>query len=314
MSVVRIALFTILGLGIVGGAAAAWLLLAAPPAPPAVAVAAPVRAAVLAAAHPLRAGSLVKPDDLAAFDMAIADIPPGASTDTPQARGKLVGALIRRSLGENQPILPADVVHPGDHGFLAAVLGPNMRAVTVAVDAVSGTAGLIWPGDRVDLILTQAMEDTSLAVGHRVAAETVLADARVIAVDQQIIQGQAPASDANAPVNRTATLEVTAAQAERVLVAGRLGKLSLSVRSADRQADARVSPAPASPANASPVGAGAPSLPVPPLSVAAVARPASGAVTWAGDVSPALGNDATRTAPVKVQVFQGDTDIKEFHF
>ncbi len=301
---VRIALFTILGLGIIGGVAAAWLLLAAPAAPSAVAAAAPVRAAVLVAAHPLRAGSLVKPDDLAAHDMAIAEIPLGASTDTPQGRGKLVGALIRRSLGENQPILPVDVVHTGDHGFLAAVLGPNMRAVTVAVDAVSGTAGLIWPGDRVDLILTQAMDDTSLSVGHRVAAETVLNDARVIAVDQQIIQGQAPAPDGNAPVNRTATLEVTALQAERVLVAGRLGKLSLSVLSADRQADAR----------ATPVSAGAPSM-LAPMPVAAVpARQASSAITWAGDVSPALGNDATRTAPVKVQVFQGDTDIKEFHF
>ena len=257
----------------------------------------------LVAAHPLRAGSLVKPDDLAAFDMAIAEIPPGASADTPQSRGKLVGALIRRSLGENQPILPADVVHTGDHGFLAAVLGPDMRVVTVAVDAVSGTAGLIWPGDRVDLILTQALDDASMSVGHRVAAETVLNDARVIAVDQQIIQGQAPAPDGNAPVNRTATLEVTASQAERVLVAGRLGKLSLSVLSAERKADAR----------ATPVGARVPAILAPMPVAAAVARPGS-TITWTGNVSPALGSDAIHTAPVKIQVFQGGADMKEFHF
>jgi pilus assembly protein CpaB len=100
--------------------------------------------------------------------------------------------MIRRSVSEGQPILPSDVVRPGDHGFLAAVPGPNMRAITVAVDAVSGTAGLIWPGDRIDLILTQMLDDPALAAGRRVAAETVLSDVRVIAVDQQIVQGQAP--------------------------------------------------------------------------------------------------------------------------
>ena len=148
----------------------------------------------------------------------------GASNDTPQGRGSLTGSMIRRSLGEGQAIIPADVIRPGDHGFLAAVLGPNMRAITVAVDAVSGTAGLIWPGDRVDLILTQALDDPALTAGRRVAAETVLSDARVIAIDQQIVQGQAPENTLTPPT-RTATLEVTAAAAERVLVAARLGKL-----------------------------------------------------------------------------------------
>ena len=69
-----------------------------------------------------------------------------------------------------------DVMRPGDHGFLAAVLLPGMRAVTVGVDAITGTAGLIWPGDRVDLILTQRSWNAACRSGHRVAAETVLTD------------------------------------------------------------------------------------------------------------------------------------------
>ena len=64
-----------------------------------------------------------------------------------------------------------------------------MRAVTVAVDATTGAAGLIWPGDRVDLILTQTIQEATLPLGRRVAAETVLSDVRVIAIDQQLVQG-----------------------------------------------------------------------------------------------------------------------------
>ena len=121
---------------------------------------------MLVAAHALRAGSLIKPEDFAAQDTVARRYParrqPGHPAKPRQPDRRAWSAA---SLGEGQPILPADVVHPGDHGFLAAVLAPDMRAVTVAVDAVSGTAGLIWPGDRVDLILTQSMDDPTLAAG-----------------------------------------------------------------------------------------------------------------------------------------------------
>ncbi len=311
----RIALFAMLAVGVAGGGVVAWTLLAAPAAAPVADAGAPpvaAKAAMLVAARSLRAGSLIKPEDFAAQETVRADLPFGASLDTPQNRGNLTGSMIRRSLGEGQPILPADVVHPGDHGFLAAVLAPNMRAVTVAVDAVSGTAGLIWPGDRVDLILTQALDDPTLAAGRRVAAETVLGDARVIAVDQQIVQGQSP--DGVVPpsnrTDRTATLEVTAAQAERVLVAGRLGKLSLSVLAADRRGDGTVQAAAVPASTAAAPAFSAPSAAPGHLSV----RPVGAGVTWAGDVSPALGSGAGRTAPTKVQVFQGGGDGKEFHF
>ena len=301
----RIALYAMLAVGVAGGGLVAWTLLK-PPAPVSVDAEVPpppAKVPMLVAAHAMRAGSLIKPEDFAAQDTVRADIPPGASLDTPQNRGSMTGALVRRSLGEGQPILPTDLVHPGDHGFLAAVLAPDMRAVTVAVDAVSGTAGLIWPGDRVDLILTQSMDDPTLGAGHRVAAETVLSDARVIAMDQQIVQGQSP--DGGATPNRTdrtATLEVTAPQVERVLVAGRIGKLSLSVLSADRRTAG--AQAGSSPISALPGPGGAPM----------VSRPVGAGVTWAGDVSPALGSNASRSAPSKVQVYHGASDAKEFNF
>ena len=313
--ILRIALLAMLALISAGAGAVAWMVLTpAASAPIANAPAAPaLKSIVLVAAHPLRAGSLIKPEDVTAQEFVTAALPIGASNDTPQGRGGLTGSMIRRSLGEGQPIVPADFIRPGDHGFLAAVLGPNMRAITVAVDAVSGTAGLIWPGDRVDLILTQALDDPTLTAGRRVAAETVLSDARVIAIDQQIVQGQAPEGTA-IPPTRTATLEVTAAAAERVLVAAHLGKLALSVLSADRSGETTVAGpniAPGPPA----ADAG---TPPPPSSVksTAVVVPTKQTlgVTWAGDVSPALGSGETRNAPVMVHIFPGGSESKEFHF
>jgi pilus assembly protein CpaB len=306
----RVALFLMLACGIVGAGAVGWVMLAASAPQAAVASATPPtpKTAVLIAAHGLRAGSLIKPEDLATLEILEPEVPPGVSRDTPQGRGSLIGAMIRRSIAESQMILPGDVVHPGDHGFLAAVLGPDMRAVSVAVDTVSGAAGLIWPGDRVDVILTQALDDPALVAGRRVAAETVLSDARVIAVDQQLMQGQAP-EGSGSPANRTATLEVTAAQAERVLVAGRLGKLSLSVLSADRTPAVATEPQPASPPIAVRQKAGTGKL----GSAAEPGRQVTG-VTWASDVSPALGTGEAKTAPVMVHIFQGGSDSKEFHF
>ena len=165
-------------------------------------------------------------------------------------------------------------------GNTGRALGPNMRAVSVGVDAITGSADLIWPGDRVDLILTQAIGDATLPIGRRIAAETVLSDVRVIAIDQQLMQGVAP--DGTKGEARTVTMEVTSAQAERVSVATRIGRLSLAVRSADRT-----------------------------LAAMPVVAPQT---TWASDVSPALGTDVAKGARSELHVFQGSGEGKEFRF
>ena len=267
--VVRILLYALLALGLAGFGGVLWFGSRPPP---------PVK--LLVAAHPLRAGSLLKPDDIGEADTPADKAPADAIRDLPQARPQLWGAMVRRSLGGGDPLLGAELMRPGDHGFLAAVLGPSMRAVTIGVDMVSGGAGLIWPGDRVDLILTQTMDAPALPSGRRLVATTVLDNIRVIAVDQRLVEGATP--DATEPkAARTVTLEVTPPQAERVSVAQRLGQLSLVVRSADQPAGATAARA--------------------------------GEATWAGDVSPAL-NGAEPGAPATVRVFQGNAEGKEFRF
>ncbi|MBW4092395.1 MAG: Flp pilus assembly protein CpaB [Proteobacteria bacterium] len=282
--ILRLTLVGLIAAGLLGFGLLAWVATH-----PAAGKAEAPHVIVLAAAHAVQPGALLKPDDLAARKLP-GVAPPGALIDTPKGRRALAGAMVRRSLGPNEIILPPDVLRPGDHGFLAAVLKPGMRAITVGVDLVSGTAGLIWPGDRVDLILTQATADPAVPPDRRVSAETVLADVRVIAIDQRLVEGAKPGSPAGHAVH-TVTLEVTAEEAERVAVATRLGRLSLSVRAAD--------PAP---------GAGAAEAAAP------GGRASKPAAVWAGDVAQSL---AIRPVPAPagaVRVWQGTADGKEIRF
>ncbi len=277
--VLRLAFFALMALGLLGFGTVAWVATRPPP-PDAATLAANARVTVLVAAHPVRAGILLKPEDLLAKEITVREAGDDSSLDTSDARASLGGAMVRRSLGLGDVVHMKDVMRPGDHGFLAAVLEPGMRAVSVGVDAVTGTAGLIWPGDRIDVILTQAIGDNTIPLGRRVAAETVLSDVRVIAIDQQLVQGVAPEGAEGKA--RTVTMEVTAAQAERVSVANRIGRLSLSVRSADR--------------------------------ALTKTSPVLSETTWASDVSPALGTDVAQGARNTLRVFTGSAEGKEFRF
>lgn len=281
--VLRIVFFALMALGLMGFGTVAWISSRPPPQAVAAVPPPPMKVIVLAAAHPLRAGSLLKPEDLTPKEIAVDDRRSDMSVDNADTRRALSGAMVRRSMSAGEPVRFGDVMRPGDHGFLAAVLEPGMRAVTVGVDATTGAAGLIWPGDRVDLILTQTIQEATLPIGRRVAAETVLSDARVIAIDQQLVQGAE--SSNNEAQARTVTLEVTQEQAERVSVATRLGRLSLAVRSAD------TSP------------------------TAGVKRSSGPNTTWAADVSPALGVEPPpAAAPNTIHVYQGSAEAKEFKF
>jgi pilus assembly protein CpaB len=192
----------------------------------------PTPVKVLVAAQALPVATLLKDGDLVVREMAPAAVPAGALVESDEARAEVRGAMLRRYLDAGTPILQGDMLRLRDRGFLAAVLQPGTRAVSIGVDAVTGAAGLIWPGDQVDLILTQEIGKEGSAEGRRVSGETVLTDVRIIAVDQQIALGRSDVEEERkAP--RTVTLEVTPEQAERVAVAARLGSIALSVRAVD---------------------------------------------------------------------------------
>lgn len=149
---------------------------------------------------------------------------------------KLLGTVVRYPVTAGQPVTQGALVAPGDRGFLAAALGPGMRAVTISASQKTGVAGFIFPGDHVDLMLTQTVKATDGGEGMK-TAETILRNVRVLATDQST---ESETSEGKTVVRafRTVTLEVTPKIAEKIAVAQTLGTISLSLRSiADNQAE-----------------------------------------------------------------------------
>lgn len=141
---------------------------------------------------------------------------------------QLLGTVVRFPITAGEPVTQGSLVSPGDRGFLAAALGPGMRAVTVPVSAKTGVAGFVFPGDRVDMVLTQTVEGEGRPLQ---AAETVLRNLRVLATDQTTEQATDEEGNTIVKAFRTVTLEVTPQIAEKVAVAQTIGELSLVLRS-----------------------------------------------------------------------------------
>jgi pilus assembly protein CpaB len=142
---------------------------------------------------------------------------------------KLLGTVVRHPVTAGEPLTRGVLVRPGDSGFLAAALGPGMRAVTVPVSAKTGVGGFVFPGDKVDLVLTQTVNTEG---GEPVkASETILKNLRVLATDQSTETTHTPDGKTMVRAFRTVTLEVTPRIAEKVAVAQTIGTLSLSLRS-----------------------------------------------------------------------------------
>ncbi len=264
-------MFSAVGLGAIGfqflRPAPAPRLAAMPPPPPP-----PLTARILVANRPLLAGTLLKDEDFRISELPAAQVPQGALAPSDDIRAELRGALLRRYVEVGEAIGRADMLRPRDRGFLAAVLRPAMRAISVGVDVVTGTAGLIWPGDQVDLILTQELQPADAPLARRVVGETLLTNVRVIAVDQQFTQGATAADATPNRIARTVTLEVTPEQAERVAVGSRLGRIALTVRAIGQEE------------------AGTAALP---------------GFVVGGDVSSALARSATSEG-IRMRVIQGD--------
>ena len=148
---------------------------------------------------------------------------------------KLLGTVVRHPLTAGEPVTQGSLVAPGDRGFLAAALGPGMRAVTITVSAGTGVAGFVFPGDRVDLVLTQTVEGEGQPLR---ASETILRNLRVLATDQSTESTTSDDGKTQVLAFSMVTLEVTPIIAEKIAVAQTIGTLSLSLRSiADNQSE-----------------------------------------------------------------------------
>ncbi|WP_172339061.1 Flp pilus assembly protein CpaB [Novosphingobium sp. SG751A] len=150
---------------------------------------------------------------------------------------KLIGTVVRYPVTAGQPLTQGALVAPGDRGFLAAALGAGMRAITITVSEKSGVAGFIFPGDRVDVMLTQTIRGNGGDAQSLNVTETVLRNLRVLATDQST-ENQTNEGKTVVRTFHTVTLEVTPKIAEKIEVAQAVGALSLTLRSlADNQGD-----------------------------------------------------------------------------
>jgi pilus assembly protein CpaB len=194
-----------------------------------VALPAPVKS-VLVAHHPIERGQILK-----AADFAWQPWPEGGvdkayfvlGTRTPES---FTGWVARYPISPGEPVTATKIVAPGSRGFLAAVLRPGMRAVSVSVNATTGISGFVFPGDQVDVVITYPVPNFSSATAagaqlqHK-ASQTILHDIRIVGIDQRL-----ETKAGEAVLAHTATLEVTAKQAEEIALAEDMGKLSLSLR------------------------------------------------------------------------------------
>ena len=177
----------------------------------------------------LPAGTFVKPQHLRWRSWPTDDVPESYVLKGVRSDAEMIGAVVRKRIAAGEPIIDGAVVKPNERGFLAAVLEPGMRAVSVPITPTSANSGLIFPGDRVDLILTQSLVTSEADGSVRRVSETVLKDIRIIAMGTDT--GDDPREGEANEKAKTATFEVTPRQAEEVALLTELGKISLSLRS-----------------------------------------------------------------------------------
>ncbi|HEY1961625.1 MAG TPA: Flp pilus assembly protein CpaB [Rhizomicrobium sp.] len=132
------------------------------------------------------------------------------------------GTVARAPIVAGEPLTNNKIVHSESAGFMAATVTPGMRALSIPISTESGAGGFILPNDRVDVLLTLQVSEQPKAF----ASHTFLHDVRVLAVDQTYTQDK----DQKTVLAKTATLELSPAQAEMVDAAAATGTVSLALR------------------------------------------------------------------------------------
>ena len=161
------------------------------------------------------------------------------------ADSSIVGAVARRRILANEPISPDQLIQRGDKSIGSAVVSPGMRAVSIKIRPETASGGFIAPGDYVDVMLSIEWKQGTDENGNKlpegtamrlpdgdqmveVTTETVLRNVKVLAIDQSLGRS---AEEGAADIGKTATLEVSLADTEKLLTAGKLGSIALVLRS-----------------------------------------------------------------------------------
>lgn len=183
------------------------------------------RETVVVAAMPLKFGDTLSADKLREIPWPAGALPVGAFKNTKDA---LAGEGTRQALqtiSANEPVLAAKITGPGQRATLSAVLGEGMKAISIRVNDVLGVAGFVFPGDRVDVLLTRTVRGDDGA--DKSFVDVLLQSMKVLAIDQV-----ADASKDNPTVVKSVTLEASTKDAQKLTLAAGAGQLSLALRQA----------------------------------------------------------------------------------
>ncbi|PKF77409.1 Flp pilus assembly protein CpaB [Vibrio sp. vnigr-6D03] len=199
---------------------------------------------ILVAKYPIQVGSLLRSQDFtwAPFDDSEHQLIDLFLKDFVELKS-LEGSLITQSLVAGQPLTSSVIIRPEQSHYLSSMLAPGMKGVTLDITFAGSNYGLIRAGNYVDIILTTTKkhhDDEGFGEVTKHANNLVLENVRLLAVDNvltDILSGpekQDSSSSLNQNGERTipVTFEVAADQAQRLLLARKLGALSLLLRSA----------------------------------------------------------------------------------
>lgn len=186
---------------------------------------------VLVASRPIGIGSVLEPDMLDSQPWPKHLVLENFVT-SPDAAQSVVRMVARSAFQKGEPIVMSRLSNPDDPSFMAARLSPGMRVVTVASDGVAGVAGFVYPGDRVDVLVTHAVpggvsDGISPEQKKESVTETLLANVRVLAVNQRAEGG---GSEGKPELPSSISMEVRPEDAQRLRLAQETGSLSLALR------------------------------------------------------------------------------------
>ncbi|MCP1243104.1 Flp pilus assembly protein CpaB [Acetobacter lambici] len=180
----------------------------------------------------MHAGDFLRESDLVTSSIPDDYVPPGSLEDTPANRQALEGALLRMDVPAGGGIVEQSLLRVGDHGFLSAVLKPGMRALSIGVNLASGVSGLVEPGDRVDVVMTERVGEGAGGNVSHLVSKIVLSGIRVVAVGGSLSpRGGKNVTEQVGVDVRTVTLEVTPEQSAVLGTAQQLGQIVLAVQS-----------------------------------------------------------------------------------
>jgi pilus assembly protein CpaB len=187
---------------------------------------------VLVVARDLVAGSVLAPPMLARRAVPMRFLASDA-VDAGSAADAL-GRTLARPLQAGEAVT-FSALEPIADAALSALVEPGQRALTIPVDDSSASAGMLSPGDSVDLLLVTRADDAGLGAPR---VQPLLQAVRVVATGQRL-RRRRPAAEAAGETDdgreaaaqyQTVTLHVSAENAERILLAQRLGELAVLLR------------------------------------------------------------------------------------